>query len=61
MNVQVSNAAGTNGDVFEKKPEEEDEPSSPLLSKSGTLPDRFDELPIELASLTDRYADSTQP
>ena len=45
-------------DVFEKKNEEEDEPDSPSLEKSQSLPDKFDELPIELASLTDRFVES---
>jgi hypothetical protein len=45
-------------DVFEKKEEEEDEPLSPNISKSNSLPDKFDELPIELASLTDRFVES---
>jgi hypothetical protein len=45
-------------DIFEKSIDEEAEPSSPDLGRSGTLPDRFDELPIELASLCDRFVDS---
>ncbi|KAI9875607.1 MAG: hypothetical protein M1823_007439, partial [Watsoniomyces obsoletus] len=45
-------------DVFEKKNEEEEEPVSPSLAKSNSLPDRFDELPIELASLADRFVES---
>lgn len=45
-------------DVFEKKVEAEDEPLSPNLDKSSSLPEKFDELPIELASLTDRFVES---
>ncbi|KPI41105.1 Vacuolar protein sorting-associated protein 9b [Cyphellophora attinorum] len=45
-------------DVFEKPEEDEDEPISPSITKSTSLPDKFDELPIELASLTDRFIDS---
>jgi len=42
-------------DVFNKKQEEEEDDSSPKLDRTHSLPERFDELPIELASLTDRY------
>ncbi|KIX02290.1 uncharacterized protein Z518_08229 [Rhinocladiella mackenziei CBS 650.93] len=45
-------------DVFENPLNEENEPPSPDLGRSQTLPDRFDELPIELASLTDRFVES---
>lgn len=45
-------------DVFEKPINEENEPPSPDLGRSQTLPDRFDELPIELASLADRFVES---
>ncbi|KIY00663.1 uncharacterized protein Z520_03328 [Fonsecaea multimorphosa CBS 102226] len=45
-------------DIFEKPINEEDEPASPDLGRVSSLPDRFDELPIELASLTDRFIDS---
>ena len=45
-------------DVFEKLPSPEDGSLSPdtdrALSRSQSLPERFDELPIELISLTDR-------
>ena len=44
--------------MFEKKNDEEEGAVSPSLSKSTSLPDRFDELPIELASLTDRFVES---
>jgi len=43
------------GDVFEKTLEEDEEPLSPDLGRSQSLPERFGELPIELMSLTDRY------
>lgn len=48
---------GRDGDVFEKRSSEDDNEvskppsSSPLVDR---LPDGFDELPIELVSLTDR-------
>ncbi|OAL39489.1 hypothetical protein AYO20_01359 [Fonsecaea nubica] len=45
-------------DIFEKPINEEDEPPSPDLGRANSLPDRFDELPIELASLTDRFIES---
>ncbi|KAK4936689.1 hypothetical protein LTR10_022476 [Elasticomyces elasticus] len=45
-------------DVFEKPIDEENEAPSPDLGRSQTLPDRFDELPIELASLVDRFVES---
>ncbi|KIW19565.1 hypothetical protein PV08_00138 [Exophiala spinifera] len=45
-------------DVFVKPIDEENEPPSPDLARSQTLPDRFDELPIELASLADRFVES---
>jgi hypothetical protein len=45
-------------DVFEKTIPEGEEPASPDLSRSQSLPDRFDELPIEIISLTDRFIDS---
>lgn len=45
-------------DIFENPTSEENEPPSPDISRSQTLPDRFDELPIELASLTDRFVES---
>ena len=45
-------------DIFEKSMNEENEPLSPVLDKTNSLPDRFDEMPIELASLTDRFVDS---
>ncbi|KIW91740.1 uncharacterized protein Z519_07708 [Cladophialophora bantiana CBS 173.52] len=45
-------------DIFEKPINEEDEPPSPDLDRANSLPDRFDELPIELASLTDRFIES---
>ncbi|KAK6371608.1 uncharacterized protein PV06_01364 [Exophiala oligosperma] len=45
-------------DVFVKPINEENEPPSPDMGRSQTLPDRFDELPIELASLADRFVDS---
>ena len=46
-------------DVFEKRASPEDAPMSPevdhrALARSQSLPERFDELPIELISLTDR-------
>lgn len=41
--------------MFNKTESHDDEAVSPTLSKSTTLPDKFDELPIELTSLTDRY------
>ena len=43
-------------DVFNKPPrdDEEDDNSSPTLERTPSLPDRFDELPVELISLTDR-------
>ncbi|KIV89679.1 hypothetical protein PV10_07062 [Exophiala mesophila] len=47
-------------DVFEKPVPEGSEPPSPTLGRSHTLPDRFDELPIELVSLTDRFVDALQ-
>lgn len=46
---------GDRPDVFNKTGSHDDEAVSPTLSKSTTLPDKFDELPIELTSLTDRY------
>ena len=45
-------------DVFVKPEDDADEPISPDISKSNSLPDKFDELPIELASLTDRFVES---
>lgn len=45
-------------DVFEKPIDEENEVPSPDMGRSQTLPDRFDELPIELASLADRFVES---
>lgn len=42
-------------DVFNRKQEEEDESVLTNIDKTESLPDRFDELPVELASLTDRY------
>jgi hypothetical protein len=45
-------------DIFEKPIEEASETSSPVIDRSQSLPDRFDELPIELASLTDRFVES---
>lgn len=45
------------GDVFEKRNSEDDKGSSKPVSSSPLvegLPDGFDELPIELVSLTDR-------
>jgi hypothetical protein len=47
-----------NDDVFEKPEEEDQEPLTPEIGKSTSLPDKFDELPIELASLTDRFVES---
>ena len=49
-------------DVFDKAETHEEEPASPDLngemSRSQSLPERFDELPIELISLTDRFIES---
>jgi len=45
-------------DVFQKPLNEDSEPPSPDLSRTNTLPDHFDELPIELASLSDRFVES---
>ena len=42
------------GDVFEGRPSLDEGSSSPELSRTPSLLDRFDELPIELVSLTDR-------
>lgn len=42
-------------DVFVKATEEEGDQLSPSLSRSQSLPERFDELPVEVASLIDRY------
>lgn len=42
-------------DVFNKTQNEDDEEMSPELNKTHSLPERFDELPVELISLTDRY------
>lgn len=44
--------------MFEKREEEDEEPVSPSIAKSTSLPDKFDELPIELQSLTDRFVES---
>ena len=45
--------------MFEKKDDDDGEDAvSPSLSKSTSLPDRFDELPIEVASLADRFVES---
>lgn len=41
-------------DIFNKVEIQDDEPVSADLSRTSSLPDKFDELPIELASLTDR-------
>ena len=43
-------------DIFDKRQTNVDEDASPILERSQSLPDHFDELPIELASLTDRCA-----
>lgn len=45
-------------DIFDKSIDEDNEPPSPDLERTTSLPDRFDELPIELASLTDRFVES---
>ena len=45
----------TGVDVFEKTVEEEAGLVSPALSRSQTLPENFDDLPVEVASLVDRY------
>ncbi|KAJ9606892.1 hypothetical protein H2200_008902 [Cladophialophora chaetospira] len=45
-------------DIFDKPITEEHEPPSPDLERTSSLPDRFDELPIELASVCDRFVDS---
>ncbi|KAK5056079.1 hypothetical protein LTR84_012630 [Exophiala bonariae] len=45
-------------DVFQKPINEDSEPPSPDIARAHTLPDQFDELPIELASLTDRFVES---
>ncbi|KAK5079897.1 hypothetical protein LTR70_005628 [Exophiala xenobiotica] len=45
-------------DVFNKKQEDDEDLSSPKLGEAHTLPERFDELPMELASLTDRFVES---
>lgn len=42
-------------DVFNKKEEDDTSDISPRLDRTNSLPERFDELPIELASFTDRY------
>ena len=44
--------------MFDKTIPEGEEPASPDLSRSQSLPDRFDELPIEIISLTDRFIES---
>lgn len=49
---------GHSQDVFQKPINEDSEPPSPDIARAHTLPDHFDELPIELASLTDRFVDS---
>ncbi|EXJ58159.1 hypothetical protein A1O7_05584 [Cladophialophora yegresii CBS 114405] len=49
---------GSPEDVFDKSIAEDNEPPSPDLDRSNSLPDRFDELPIELASLCDRFVES---
>ena len=51
--------AARNGDVFESREAREDE--DPMEHADGTpvkLPETFDELPIEIRSLTDRFLDS---
>ncbi|KAL8243640.1 hypothetical protein R6Q59_009898 [Mikania micrantha] len=45
-------------DVFNKSETAEDETFSHDLSRTNSLPEQFDELPIELASLTDRFVES---
>ncbi|KKY26273.1 putative vps9 domain protein [Phaeomoniella chlamydospora] len=45
-------------DVFEKRLLLEETEPPPELERDSSLPDRFDELPIELASLTDRFVES---
>ncbi|KAL2443662.1 hypothetical protein ABEF95_009562 [Exophiala dermatitidis] len=45
-------------DVFDTPPGEENELLSPDVGRSPSLPDRLDELPVELASLSDRFVES---
>jgi hypothetical protein len=54
----MANKSSENGrlqpDAFEKSSEESEE-SGNTEEETAKLPDGFDELPIELASLSDRY------
>ncbi|EXJ80805.1 hypothetical protein A1O3_07089 [Capronia epimyces CBS 606.96] len=45
-------------DVFEKTIHEENEPPSPDLGRSPALHDLLDDLPVELASFSDRFVES---
>ncbi|KIW66632.1 hypothetical protein PV04_05947 [Phialophora macrospora] len=45
-------------DIFDQSVAEQTEPPSPDLGRANSLPERFDELPIELASLCDRFVES---
>lgn len=57
VTVKSPKTTAEGSDVFAKV-EEEDELVSPSIERKHSLPDRFDELPIELASLTDRFVES---
>lgn len=45
-------------DVFTRKHEDDTDAPTIAIARSQSLPDRFDELPVELASLTDRFIES---
>ncbi|KAK2765139.1 hypothetical protein FQN54_008838 [Arachnomyces sp. PD_36] len=62
--LPTSEESPAGADVFEKQASSDSgtddatEDSEQLLSRSQSVPDRFDELPIELMSLTDRFIES---
>ena len=57
VTVKPPKTTSEGGDVFAKLDEDE-ESVSPSFERKHSLPDRFDELPIELVSLTDRFVES---
>ena len=58
VTVKSPRQEAINEDVFDKRNAEDEDAVSPSLSKSTSLPDKFDELPIEIASLVDRFVES---
>lgn len=58
---QTTEDAENENDIFAKRHDDDDDGPSGTETPSMKLPERFDELPIEIRSLTERHAICSMP